>query len=206
MNALIKPEVELLTRVLGDPDVAEVLAVAPGGWRTLSGEELERLGLSAHRRQAIAALQKLVRRSYPALPRHQFLCAEDIARVYQKRLAAETTEVIIAVAVNGRNELLAELPVASGGRHGIALTPADVLRPLVRCAASAFVLVHNHPSGDPTPSAEDRLMTAALAGVADAVGIPLLDHVVVAGRDGGWASVLDITPRNPEKEDEKRTE
>ena len=55
--------------------------------------------------------------------------------------------------------------------------------------ASAIVLVHNHPSGDPTPSPEDVAMTRAVAAACDVVGVPLLDHVVVAR--GGASSLFE---------------
>ena len=65
----------------------------------------------------------------------------------------------------------------------MGVRPADPLRLALRAAASGFVLVHNHPSGDPTPSAEDAVFTRRVASAAVIVGMPLLDHVVVA-RDG----------------------
>lgn len=65
----------------------------------------------------------------------------------------------------------------------MGVRPADPLRLALRAAASGFVLVHNHPSGDPAPSAEDVAFTRRVASAAVVVGTPLLDHVVVA-RDG----------------------
>src|SRR5438876_447884 len=70
------------------------------------------------------------------------------------------------------------------------VAPRDVLRAAVREAASAFVLVHNHPSGDPTPSAEDIDLTNMVARAASVLGTPLVDHVIVAG--GGHASLFDL--------------
>lgn len=55
-----------------------------------------------------------------------------------------------------------------------------------------MLLAHNHPSGDPTPSAEDILMTRALAEAGEVVGLPLVDHVIVASRGRGFASLLDL--------------
>jgi DNA repair protein RadC len=72
--------------------------------------------------------------------------------------------------------------VASGGIHGLHVGARDPLRIAIREAASAFVLVHNHPSGDPTPSSEDVAFTGSLAEAATLVGTPLLDHVIIARR------------------------
>ncbi len=65
----------------------------------------------------------------------------------------------------------------------------DVLSPALRDGASAIVLVHNHPSGDPTPSPEDIAMTRAVRSAGELVGIPLIDHVVVAR--GGASSLSE---------------
>jgi DNA repair protein RadC len=62
--------------------------------------------------------------------------------------------------------------------------PREVFRPAIRDAASAILLVHNHPSGDPTPSAEDRAVTRKLREVGDLIGIRVLDHIVVAREHG----------------------
>jgi DNA repair protein RadC len=61
---------------------------------------------------------------------------------------------------------------------------------VVRDAASAFVLLHNHPSGDPKPSPEDVDLTAAVARAASIIGTPLVDHVIVGGTD--HASLFDL--------------
>lgn len=105
------------------------------------------------------------------------------------RLAMLEHEELWVLSVDARRCLLRAQRVALGGLHGCALTPGDVLRAALRAAASGFVLVHNHPSGDPTPSESDRRATCALRRACDAVGVPLLDHVVVAR--AGAVSVLE---------------
>jgi DNA repair protein RadC len=65
-----------------------------------------------------------------------------------------------------------------------------VFRPLIRCAAAAAIVAHNHPSGDPTPSPEDYALTRRLRAVGDLVGIPLLDHVVIGAAD--YASIAEL--------------
>ena len=76
----------------------------------------------------------------------------------------------------------------------------DLFRPLIRAGAHGFLLCHNHPSGDPNPSAEDVAMTRAVAEVSDIVGIPLLDHIIVGARGGGWTSLLELGLIQPTKE------
>ncbi len=115
---------------------------------------------------------------------------ESVVAWARPRLAWLEHEEVWLLALDGRNALKSAQRVAQGGLHGCALTPRDVLRPAVRDAASAFVLVHNHPSGDPSPSPEDVEMTRAVAIGGDVVGIPLLDHVVIAR--GGAESLLEL--------------
>jgi DNA repair protein RadC len=106
------------------------------------------------------------------------------------RLAGLDHEEVWLLGLDGRNGLRSARRVAQGGLHACALTARDVLRPALRDAASAIVLVHNHPSGDAGPSPEDVEMTRALAAACGVVGVPLLDHVVVA-RDGA-SSLLEL--------------
>lgn len=185
------PELVQLTTVLGR-EVALRLSTHPGGWRTLSIRELEALGLSDTTIHSVIALQDLVRRGYPELPRHRFARSDDVARVYEHRLGGLDREVMVAVALDGRMNVIAEIELASGGHHGIAIAPSDIFRPLIRSGATAYVLVHNHPSSDPSPSREDISMTGALTGLSDIVGVQLVDHVIVAARGGGWTSLSDL--------------
>lgn len=191
-DTLAAPEAELLRAVLRSGRIADRLARAPGGWRDLSEHELEQLRLTKVQRDAVMALQQLVRSGYPSLPKHKFSCSADIARVYTERLGGLVHEIMLGIALNGRNEFMVEIELARGGRHGAALTVADALRPVVRAGASAFVLVHNHPSGDPMPSPEDIALTAALRRAADLVSTPLVDHIIIGGRGGGFSSMLDL--------------
>ncbi|XXY54854.1 JAB domain-containing protein [Sorangium sp. So ce269] len=189
---LAAPEAELLRAVMRSRRIADRLARAPGGWRDLSEHELAQLQLTKVQRRAVLALQQLARGGYPSLPKHKFSCSADIARVYADRLGGLVYEVMLGIALNGRNKFMAELELARGGRHSAALTVADALRPVIRAGASAFVLVHNHPSGDPMPSPEDIALTAAMKRAADLVSIPLVDHIIIGGRGGGFSSMLDL--------------
>jgi DNA repair protein RadC len=96
------------------------------------------------------------------------------------KLATIDHEELWLLALDGHNGLRAARRVASGGIHGLHVAARDPIRIALREAASAFVLVHNHPSGDPTPSEEDISFTRAVADAAAVVGTPLLDHVIVA--------------------------
>ncbi|AGP40764.1 JAB domain-containing protein [Sorangium cellulosum] len=79
--------------------------------------------------------------------------------------------------------------VARGGLHGATLRPADVLRGALELGALTFVMTHNHPSGDPTPSDEDVELTRGIEHRAHLIGVELVDHVVVCP-NGKFSSVF----------------
>jgi DNA repair protein RadC len=114
----------------------------------------------------------------------------EVARWARLRLSELDHEQVWVLALDGRNNLRAARRIAEGGLHGCSVETRDVLRAVVRDAASAFVLVHNHPSGDPSPSHEDVELTTTLVRAAQVIGTPLLDHVIVAGRT--HASLYDL--------------
>lgn len=104
----------------------------------------------------------------------------DVEAWARPRLAHLEHEEVWLLMLDGRNLLKATRRIAVGGMHGASLSVRDVLRPALRDGASAIVLVHNHPSGNPTPSQEDLSMTRKLAAACAVVQLPLVDHVVVA--------------------------
>lgn len=185
------PELDLLSTVLGER-VARQVARAPGGWRTLHARELVSLGLPEPTQRRVQALQELTSRGFPVVERQQMASFLDVARIYGARLGGLRHEVVLALALDARHRVIEELELARGGAHGAALVPADVFRPLIRVGASALLLVHNHPSGDPTPSSEDIHLTEAVASIGDLIGIPLLDHVVVGAEAAGSVSMRDL--------------
>ncbi len=109
-----------------------------------------------------------------------FASFEAVAAWAQPRLAALDHEEVWLLCLDAKNALRSARRIARGGLHGCALRPADVLRPALEDAASGVVIVHNHPSGDPTPSQADIEMTRALLEACEILGIQLLDHVIVA--------------------------
>ena len=108
----------------------------------------------------------------------------------REHLLALDHEELWTLALDGRNRLLHARCASRGGQHGCAVGARDILRVALRDGASGLIIVHNHPSGDPKPSAEDIAMTAALATACEAVGLPLLDHVIVA--EQGAVSLFEM--------------
>jgi DNA repair protein RadC len=106
----------------------------------------------------------------------------DAAAIYahfQGRLPQCEREQFFVLLLDGRNRLMAELRVSEGTLTAALVHPREVFAPAIRLAAAALVLVHNHPSGDPSPSAEDTALTDRLRRAGELLGIRVLDHVVV---------------------------
>lgn len=95
----------------------------------------------------------------------------------------------MVLSIDIRNGLLGVAEVARGSAHGVEVHPREVFRPAIRCGAAGIVLAHNHPSGDPSPSPEDIELTRRLREVGTLVGIPVIDHIVVAA--SGFRSIAE---------------
>ncbi len=94
-------------------------------------------------------------------------------------LRLEETERFLAVPLDRRNRVLRVLTVAQGGVCSVEIIPRDVYAAIVREGAASVVFLHNHPSGDPAPSAEDHALTQRLRLAGNVVGVPLRDHMIV---------------------------
>ncbi len=116
-------------------------------------------------------------------------CAADVQSHLPRGYATWETETVLVLALSATNRVQAVLLVAQGGGSSAALVPRDVFTPLVRFRAAAFVAVHNHPSGDPTPSEADLLLTNRLAAAGHVISIKMVDHIIVSS--GGNISFRD---------------
>jgi DNA repair protein RadC len=116
----------------------------------------------------------------------------DAASVFahvRGRLPQLDREIFLALLLDGRNRLRAETWVSEGTLTTALVHPREVFAPAIRDRAAALILVHNHPSGDPTPSSEDVALTERLRQVGEVVGIRVLDHVVIG--HGRWVSLAE---------------
>jgi DNA repair protein RadC len=161
--------------------------------RAGAGELAARRGIGTAKGARIAAAIELGKRALfatAALSRVKLPDCRAVDAWARPRLGSLDHEELWMLALDGNNRLRAARRVASGGLHGMYVSARDPLRFALREGASAFILVHNHPSGDATPSREDITFTASLAAAARVVSTPLLDHVVVAR--ASYTSMLDL--------------
>ena len=187
-------DADLLAILLGtgsagepSPELARAILSESGGLAMLAqkdaAEMAERRGLGPAKAARIVAALELGRRSCQALADHGRPVIDSLDAVEswaRPRLTCLEHEEVWFLGLDGRNRLRAARRVGQGGLHGCSLLAGDILRPAVKTGASALVLVHNHPSGDPSPSQADVTMTQTLATACEIVGVALLDHVVVA--------------------------
>jgi DNA repair protein RadC len=138
----------------------------------------------------LAAFEIAARVAEERLERGQPLTSSrDVFEAYHPRLRDLRKEVFLALLLDGKHRLLHEEAVSVGTLTASLVHPREVFGPAVRLGAAALILVHNHPSGDPSPSPEDLDITARLAEAGRIVGIDLLDHVVLG--DGCFASCFE---------------
>ncbi len=123
-------------------------------------------------------------------PSTQPLSFELVVDWARPRMAGLDHEEVWVLCVNSHSSLQSAWQVGRGGMHGCGLLARDLLLPVVRDGASGFILIHNHPSGDPTPSQEDIDLTRGLQLAGTSLCIPLLDHVIVAR--GGASSFFEL--------------
>jgi DNA repair protein RadC len=163
------------------------------GLASVEGAELVRVpGVGRAKSAALVAALELGRR----LAARRLRAGEpvrgpaDVFRHLHARVRAWRHERFFVLLLDGRHRLLREVVISQGTLTASLVHPREVFRPALREAAAAVVLAHNHPSGDPTPSTEDREITVRLAEAGALLGIPVLDHVVVAER--GWSSLCEL--------------
>jgi DNA repair protein RadC len=153
------------------------------------GPEEDRDGVGPAALERLAAALELGRRMEAELPpeRLRMRGPEDVVRLFAPRLRHLAHEEFHVVSLNTRHRVLGTHLVSRGLVDASLVHPREVFAPALELRASAVILVHNHPSGDPDPSPEDRRVTEQMAEAGEVLGVRVLDHVVVG--DPGWRTV-----------------
>lgn len=132
---------------------------------------------------------KLIRERSVTVPHVTVTSPLQAAAVAHASIGARPVEHLIAILLDGRSTVTGIVTLAQGGMSSAAVGVRDVLRPILVGHAAAFILAHNHPSGDPKASPEDIAMTAHVRAAAEIVGLPMLDHVIVTRDATKWSVV-----------------
>ncbi len=156
-------------------------AAFPDSWegmrRVAAGERPED-GVSRERWEAVLELAR--RALSPPFPRTEPLASpSQVFERYRYLLTDSPVEVFLAVLLDVKHRVLRDVRVSVGTLDGSLIHPREVFAEAVAERAAAVILVHNHPSGDPSPSREDREVTRRLRSAGGIVGIPVLDHVII---------------------------
>ncbi len=106
---------------------------------------------------------------------------EDVVRLFAPRLRDLPVEEFHLLALDSQSQVLRQILVTRGILNSSLVHPREVFRPAIAEAAAGIIVVHNHPSGDPAPSAEDRAVTRQLVAAGQLLDLPVYDHVIIAG-------------------------
>lgn len=159
--------------------------------RATAGELLFTAGMSAQLAMRLVAALELGRRVAlaPAPDRPRLLHAVDVASLLWGRLAALRREEFWAVLLSARLQEIRTVRIAAGGITQCSVSAKEAFLPVVLHEAPAVAFVHNHPSGDPSPSAEDQRLQLLLDEAGHALGIRVVDHLVLA--ESGFHSAVE---------------
>lgn len=113
----------------------------------------------------------------------------DVFQHFHPILRHAHQECFAVLLLDGRQRVLGKRVISRGTLTASLVHPREVFRPALAACAASLVLVHNHPSGDPTPSTEDCSVTRRLVGAGELLGVRVVDHIVVA--ESGYVSLRD---------------
>lgn len=177
------------TRAVSALGLADALLARFGSLKALSDASVEELcalhGIGQAKAVRLAAAFELALRiGGRASCQAPLICsAEDVAGLLQSEMRALDREEFRCLLLDTKNRLIETHTVSIGHLSGALVHPREVFKAAIRRSSAALIVVHNHPSGDPTPSPEDIGVTRRLHQAGELLGIELLDHVVL-GRDG----------------------
>jgi DNA repair protein RadC len=187
----------LLMRLLGAvesvPRLADRLLAERGSLGAvlaLSDERLRQLGADANGIAILGLLREAISAvlSPEGPERPRIGDASTVAEWLYASMAWLPVEEVRALFLDGGQRLIRAERLGTGSVRAAVVYPREVARRALELSASAVILVHNHPSGDPTPSAEDVTISRRVAAALATIEVTLLDHVVIAR--GGWASAM----------------
>lgn len=148
-------------------------------------------GIGQAKAAAVVAALELGKRlaAQTGAPRHVIRTPQDVANLMLPELRFLRQEHFVTILLNTKNHVLACCTISVGSLNASIVHPRELFREAISHAAAHVVLVHNHPSGDPTPSAEDVALTRRLVQAGQLLDIGVLDHVIIG--DGRYVSMQE---------------
>lgn len=118
-----------------------------------------------------------------------FRSSSEVFNHYREHLGGLKKEEFHVLLLDAKNRKIKDVRVSEGSLTSSLVHPREVFNPVIRESAAAVILVHNHPSGDPSPSQEDLHITRRLREIGEVMGVRVLDHVIVG--KGKYVSFVD---------------
>ena len=148
-------------------------------------------GIGPAKAAGLLALGELARRfaATPLPTGARFTNSQEVFTHYHERLRHRKKEVFLSLLLDSKNRILREIQVSEGSLNASIVHPREVFQPVIRESAAAVLFVHNHPSGDPSPSREDLELTSRLRDAGALMGIRVLDHIIIGS--GCYVSLAD---------------
>ncbi|MBM3206909.1 MAG: JAB domain-containing protein [Candidatus Staskawiczbacteria bacterium] len=148
-----------------------------------SFEELKEVkGIKKAKALQLLAISELGKRySQAKTPIKKITCAKDVFDLFHARLRDEKQEHFIVLMLNTKNNIIREETVFKGTLDSSVVHPREIFKAAIKNSAAKIILVHNHPSGDPTPSEDDLFISNKLLEGGKLLNINIIDHVIVSG-------------------------
>lgn len=180
--------VELAQRILklNDTDTEDLSYL-----QALSIEELMQIkGIGKVKAIQLNAICELAKRmSSPInILKIKIKSGQDVANMFMEELRYEKREIVKIIILNTKNNIIKIEDVAVGGVDFVNVSPKDILTEVIKVNAPKMIIIHNHPSGDPTPSRADIEITNRIYACCELFQIKLLDHIVIG--DGKFESIF----------------
>lgn len=176
--------------------LASKILIKSGGIKGLADMDLKSLqeinGIGPAKSARIFAAMELSKRISKILSKQKFdvNSPSSIANLFMEELRYKKKEVVKVLLLDTKNNIISDLLVSEGSLNASIVHPREVYVEAVKRSANKIIVVHNHPSGDPSPSNEDIKITKRLYDSGEILGIELLDHVIIG--DGNYCSLREL--------------
>ncbi len=163
------------------------------GLHQISLEELKKLpGIGEVKAVKIKAIGELAKRMSKQSLRdvRRFESPDKLAEYYMESMRHFPTECVLLIMLDNKGHLLGERQISQGTVNASLLSPREIFIQALKFDASSIILIHNHPSGDTTPSKPDRLITKQICECGKLMNIPLIDHIIIG--DNTYASFHEL--------------
>lgn len=166
--------IDLSNKLLKDYNITSLSQISVG--------ELNKIfGIGEAKACQIIACFELGRRlaSYTDKPKPMIKTSQDVANLFMPEMRYLKKEHFKGIYLDSKNKVMKEENISVGSLNASIIHPREVLRTAISEAAAAIILVHNHPSGDPSPSKDDIELTKRLIEAGNLMGIEVLDHIII---------------------------